>query len=592
MNFRLTPRGLGALAALAASALLMLAASHSAGSPVVRRIIDGVPDTGQFLPDSVVLARVNEREYTVKEFVYSFYGSYAEDRPQPDSAGRVEFLNTLINKDVLGRTARAAGYKLGFEDRSVMRETRERALSNILYSRAVVDSAVVTEADIQRVYEQYKYSQHLRHIQFADQATAERIRLDLQRGKITWKDAHKKYSQALHDPGPEGDLGWVGRQTMLFALAEQVFSLNPGELSQVFEDGDGFQIVQCIERKPVPVPSLESRRNTIADQIRKYKAGLISDRLIAALAARAHLVLDTTNVAWAATFFPDPQKMTRDENGSTTLNIDATIPDFATADTSRVLARWEGGRMSLGDFTHAYTDISPIVRPPVNTADALGRQVSNFVLEPYKAKLAEERGYDRDTVVVVQINAKEEQILVEKMYEDSVASKVHVTKTERQQYYAKHMASYMTYPSVRFAAIPRANQKAADSLIARLKSGVKAEDVIREDSLAGRPTGAIQTMRENEHGPLHKIVFEELRPGQIGTFGPDKSGAMGVVQLLEYNPGRQLSFAESEGMIDESLQNVKAEAILNKMLKRLRARYHITSRPDLVTRVLLVDPTL
>jgi peptidyl-prolyl cis-trans isomerase C len=592
MNFRLTPRGLGALVVVASSALLMFAASHSAGAAGTRRIINGVPDTGQFLPDTVVLARVNEREYTVREYVYSFYGSYAEDRPQPDSAGRVEFLNTLINRDVLGRTARSAGYKLGFEDRAVMRETRERALSNILYMRVVVDSAVVTEAEIQRVYEQYKYTQHLRHIQFADQATADRVRLDLQRGKITWKDAHAKYSKALNDPGPQGDLGWAARPTMLFALAEQVFSLNPGELSQVFEDSDGFQIVQCIERKPAPAPPLESRRNTIADQIRKYKAGLISDRLQVSLAATAKLVLDSTNVAWAASFFPNPQSMSHEANGSTTLNIDPNVPDFSTADTSKVLARWESGRMSLGDFVHAYTDIPPILRPAANTAEALGRQVANFVLEPYKAKLAEERGYDRDTVVVVQLQSREEQILVEKMYEDSVTSHVHITTAERQQYYQKHATSYMTYPSVRFAAIPRPNQKSADSLIARLKSGAKAADVLLEDSLAGRPVGAIQTMRENEHGQFHKMVFEELRPGQCGTFGPDRSGAVGVVQLLEYNPGRQLSFKESEGMIDESLQNIRAEEILQKLLKRQRARYHITSRPDLVMRVLLVDPTL
>jgi parvulin-like peptidyl-prolyl isomerase len=592
MNLRLTPRGLGALTLLAASASLLFVASNSAGAAHVSRFINGVPDSGQFLPDTVVLARINERAYTVKEYVYSYFASYAEDRPSQDSLGRVEFLNTLVNKDVLGRTALAAGYKLDFEDRAALREHRERVLSNLLYMRAVVDSAIATEADIQRVYEQFKYQQHLRHIQFADQATAERVRLDLQRGHISWKDAVKRYSTAKNDRGPDGDLGWVMRPAVTFAIGEMVYGLNPGEMSQVFEDEDGFQIVQSVERKPIPAPALESSRNAIVDQIRKYKAGEISDRLQILLSARARLVFDTVNVAWAAKFFPDAQKMDRDDNGATTLNINPNVPEFAASDTSKVLARWEAGEVSLGDFLHYYTDISPIVRPSVSTPAAMSQQIGNMVLEPYKARLAEERGYDRDTMAVVQFESKLEQILVEKMYQDSVTNKVHVTKAERQQYYEKHKNSFVTYPSVRFAAISRKGKPAADSLIARLKSGTRAEDVITADSLAGTPSGSIQTLRENEHGVFHKLVFEELRPGQVSTIGPDKTGVYGVVQLLEYNSGRQLSFAESEGMVDANLQNLKAEALLQAMLKRLRKRYHIMSRPELVMQVLLYDPTL
>jgi hypothetical protein len=65
-----------------------------------------------------------------------------------------------------------------------------------------------------------------------------------------------------------------------------------------------------------------------------------------------------------------------------------------------------------------------------------------------------------------------------------------------------------------------------------------------------------------------------------------------VLQLLEFDPGRQLPFEQVENLVEESLQNIKAEEMLNALLARLRKRYRITSRPELVMRIDLVDPTL
>src|SRR5436190_1407517 len=88
--------------------------------------VNDEPDTGQFLPDSVLLGRVEKRTISVRDYVESYFASYAEYRPRPDEAGRLEFLNSMINKEVLGLTALSINRPLGFEDRAVMREFTER----------------------------------------------------------------------------------------------------------------------------------------------------------------------------------------------------------------------------------------------------------------------------------------------------------------------------------------------------------------------------------------------------------------------------------------------------------------------------------
>jgi hypothetical protein len=114
--------------------------------------------------------------------------------------------------------------------------------------------------------------------------------------------------------------------------------------------------------------------------------------------------------------------------------------------------------------------------------------------------------------------------------------------------------------------------------------------LLHADSLAGRTSGSIQERRQDENGPYHKALFEEMRPGDVQVRGPDKKGDYAILKLLEYNPGRQLAYDEVVSLIDESLQNIKAQAAIDAMLARLQQRYPVTMRFDLMPLIRLVDP--
>src|SRR4051812_21961249 len=60
---------------------------------------------GPTLSDSTVLARVDDRKVLVADFNDAYFASDPQYRPHPDSLGRVEFLNSMVNKEVLGITA-------------------------------------------------------------------------------------------------------------------------------------------------------------------------------------------------------------------------------------------------------------------------------------------------------------------------------------------------------------------------------------------------------------------------------------------------------------------------------------------------------
>jgi hypothetical protein len=561
-------------------------------SPKLRGWVNDVPDTGQFLPDSVVLLRVGPRVTTVANYVESWFTSYPEYRPAPDSAGRVQFLNSLMHKDVLGMTALALNRPLGYEDRIALREARQRALANAVQTRYVRDSVVVTDAEVRTLWEGFKWLQHFRHILVLDRITADRVRRELVSGHVTWAVAVKKYSVSKNDMGPDGELGWVSRDKMDPNLAYWVYGLKPGETSQPVEDRDGWHIVQSIERKPVDPPSFEPMAGVLKGQIGDIKAGALSERLLALLRVQTEMVYDSANVLYASGRFQETMKY-QPQAMSSSIEIDGTVPEFSPTDTTRLLAHWKnGGRYSLGDLLHAYSDIPPLLRPSLNRAESMFGFVEATVLEPYIAEYGAQNGLEKDPIVAVPMQKKLEELMVEHMYQDSVFSKVWVSKDERKAYYQKNLRQFFTYPSVRFAAITRDTKAGTDSVEKALKSGMKAEALLAADSAQGRVSGSIQVRGQNENGPYQKALFEEMRPGGIQVRGPDKNGDYIIIQLLDYDGGRQLTFEESEQMIDESLQNQKSEKALDDMIARLKKRYAVAMRPDLLMLVKLVDPAI
>src|SRR6185312_8279652 len=172
------------------------------------------------------------------------------------------------------------------------------------------------------------------------------------------------------------------------------------------------------------------------------------------------------------------------QNGSPRIEINASLPEIGAEDTSRVLARYKGGQLTLAGFIHSFTELTPLARPDVGDPEALRSQVDAIILTPFMAKVAEQRGLDKDSLAVVVITQRREQIAVEHLYEDSITSRVYVTPKERRKYYNDHIAQFFTYPRVTYAAMVRGSKASADSLAAALKAGAKAADILRADSLA------------------------------------------------------------------------------------------------------------
>ena len=563
--------------------------ASAAASPATTKPTRNAQREIGMLADTTVLARIENRVIRVRDFNEKYFDSDPQHRPAQDTLGRVEFLNSLVNKNVLGLTALESKLELGFEDRAVLREHTQRVLSNVLYQRMVIDSVTATEDDVLKSYEQFKTDVRLKHILLSSRASAERVRKELIAKRIAWSVAVRKHSIAP-DREVDGDMGWRSRMGVDGRLASMVFSLPVNQISEVVEDNQGYHLVIVADRRPATPPSFEPLRRMIRDQIIGVRAGDRTRAIQMGLLTRLDVVFHDANVEWTAGKFESPVSM-QNQGAGPVLEINPNLPEMTQPDRERILARYKGGQITLDQLVRSYDAIPALLRPAMNTPEGVKEHVEAVILEPTMLQLAYDRGLDKDPVAVQLIDDKREQLMVERMFQDSIQTRVRVTDAMRRKYYEDNKPGYFTFPKIRFAALSAHSKAGADSLKARLLAGEKAAAILLADSLAGLPQrGSIQERFQNEHGPYHKVLFEELRPGQVTTDGPDKAGDYIVLQLITFEQGRQLPFAEVERVIDESVQNITADAMLQALIARQKKRYRIESHPEWVMSFRLAPP--
>jgi len=131
---------------------------------------------------------------------------------------------------------------------------------------------------------------HAQQIQVASADLANDLRTQLQNGADFALLAQQKSTDtATRDKG--GDMGWFGHGTQTQAIENAAFALQPGQLSDLIQDTNGYRIIQVLERDPArPVP---------ADQLATQRQKAFSDWLSAQRSSQSvKLSLDPSEKDW------------------------------------------------------------------------------------------------------------------------------------------------------------------------------------------------------------------------------------------------------------------------------------------------------
>ena len=183
---------------------------------------------------------------------------------------------------------------------------REIEILKVFVSRQIEPNVVVTDEEIAAYYkdnpeafeaEDRAHAYHLIIIIGEDAApaalTTARTKAEAarQRALAEGEDFTTVARELSEGPSAAtgGDLGWVNRGALVSPLSETIFSLEPGEISEVVQSRFGFHVATITERRPAETISLEAASDQIENLLRAQKATETLGQLLETLAKSARV---------------------------------------------------------------------------------------------------------------------------------------------------------------------------------------------------------------------------------------------------------------------------------------------------------------
>ena len=157
----------------------------------------------------------------------------------------------------------------------------EKALRDVYWVQLMQDK--VTDEAVRAWYEKNiaeapaEREAHARHILLESEEQAKKVAAEIDSGK-SFEDAAKEYSR---DPGSpdDGDLGFFRKEEMVPEFAEAVFAMKPGEVSGPVQTQFGWHVIQLVEFRDLPRPTLEEAHDDIVRKIAREEGHKVMEKL-------------------------------------------------------------------------------------------------------------------------------------------------------------------------------------------------------------------------------------------------------------------------------------------------------------------------
>lgn len=206
-----------------------------------------------------VLAEVNGTVITTEEFKKELAvlpPMLKQMAETPD--GRKEMLDSMVVRELVLQEARKQGVDKSPEVAARLEDMKKRVVVEAYLKKKVEESANMTDAELQKVYDQYKdkfkVGEQVKasHILVKTEKEAQDVLTQL-KGGARFEDLAAKYSV---DPGSGkkgGDLGWFGKGAMIPEFEQVAFSMKEGDVSGIVKTKFGYHIIKLTGKRPAGV---------------------------------------------------------------------------------------------------------------------------------------------------------------------------------------------------------------------------------------------------------------------------------------------------------------------------------------------------
>ena len=245
------------------------------------------------------LATVNGRPITVggfRTFLKNLPPNLAFIATTPE--GKREFLNTLINRELLIDEAMTKGLDKDKELVERLKTIKEELLISAIIEKEITSKVKVEEEEVKGYYDDHPelFSQEeqvrVRHILVASEEEAKKVEERLKAGEDFTKVAQEV---SLDKSSPGGDLGFISKGATVPEFEQAAFALkNSGDMSPLVKTPFGYHIIRLEERKAASVKPFEEVKEQLEEQLGRQKRRETFGKFLEGLRGKATITIHET----------------------------------------------------------------------------------------------------------------------------------------------------------------------------------------------------------------------------------------------------------------------------------------------------------
>lgn len=141
---------------------------------------------------------------------------------------------------------------------------------NLLQEKALIEDVKVSEEDVKAAYEDMKTEVNARHVLVEDEATAKKVKAELESGK-DFAEVAKQYSTEEAAQSTGGELGWFGKGKMVPEFEEAAFNMEKNVISDPVKSSFGYHVIEVTDKREIK-ESYEDKKAELEKQLKLEKA--------------------------------------------------------------------------------------------------------------------------------------------------------------------------------------------------------------------------------------------------------------------------------------------------------------------------------
>jgi parvulin-like peptidyl-prolyl isomerase len=521
-----------------------------------------------------VVARVEDRVITIGQFEKA--SETMEEKYLPatnDLEGKKELLDHMINKEIMGLKAIAAGYQrepsfVKFWDRY-----KGQYLWAAMQNELVIKKVTVTDEEIEDYFDKMHNEYTISQIVVPEENQAQEIREKIMAGG-DFEELAKKYSWAP-EASSGGFLGPINVGAIHPWIEEALFTMKEGDISQALACSNGYTILKLHRMRRI---TPDKDKDYAARRVKAIKEKRLIEDLKKKIEKEVGLVIYPDAVEIVYSNLP-PDIDVADIIERRVTHENAPRLEIPGQYLDMVIAQYSDSTYTLRDYVKIFNYLPLPERPRREQGrGAISESIHKRILDNVMPTYLEEKLKIQEVPEVAKgLAEKKEMFLVYSLYNDQVRKEVVVGEPDVREYYEEHKSEIGAPEERDFGIILVATEEKAKEIADMARQGMDWGALAvkySEDPRVKESRGRVGFHARGTFVDYDDAVFS-TGPGEVSEpFLTPRGWAL--VKVFEIKASELLPFEQAAASIRNKLAEEAADKLLMKKIETWRKDFAIT----------------